>query len=109
MSLAVRVLGWSLLLAAFAIMGRELYLLADTGKMKLLSWGEFWYSLHPASLNLYQAVVERYVSQAFWDNVLAPMLLWDAFLVFAVPGAVLVALPRVIRIILPPDAEFRRD
>ena len=109
MSVAVRTLGWLLLLAAFAIMGRELYLLATSGKMKLLSWGEFWYSLHPASLNLYQAVVERYVSQQFWDSVLAPLLLWDAFLVFAVPGAVLVALPRVIRIILPKDADFRHD
>ena len=54
-------------------------------------------------------MVERYVSQAFWDSVLAPMLLLDAFLVFAVPGAVLVALPRVIRSILPPDADFRQD
>ena len=109
MSVAVRVLGWSLLLMAVAILGRELYLLAATGKMKLLSWGEFWYSLHPASLNLYQAVVERYVSQQFWDGVLAPLLLLDAFLVFAVPGAVLVALPRVIRIVLPRDADFRHD
>ncbi len=109
MSVAVRFLGWLLLLAAVGIMGRELYLLAHTGKMKLLSWGEFWYSLHPASLNLYQAVVERYISQQFWDNVLAPLLLFDAFLVFAVPGAVLVALPRVIRIVLPRDADFRHD
>ena len=69
MSIAVRTLGWLLLLAAVGIMGRELYLLAASGKMKLLSWGEFWYSLHPASLNLYQAVVERYISQAFWDGV----------------------------------------
>ncbi len=109
MSIAVRTLGWLLLLAAVGIMGRELYLLAASGKMKLLSWGEFWYSLHPASLNLYQAVVERYISQAFWDGVLAPLLHLDAFLVFAVPGAVLVALPRVIRMVLPRDADFRHD
>jgi hypothetical protein len=109
MSLAVRGLGWLLLLAAFAIMGRELYLLADTGKMKLLSWGDFWYSLHPASLNLYQAVVERYVSPTLWDKVLAPMLLWDAFTVFAVPGAALVALPRLVRIVMRRSADLRHD
>ena len=109
MSLAIRSLGWLLLLAAFAILGRELYVLADTGELKLSSWGELWYSLDPASLNLYQAVVERYISPELWDQVLAPMLLWDAFMVFAVPGAVLAALPRIVQIISRRDAEFRRD
>jgi hypothetical protein len=98
MSAAVRFVGWTLLCVSFAILGRELYLLADTGKLVLSSWGELWFSLHPSSLNLYQAVVERYLSVELWDKVLAPMLLWDAFMVFAVPGVVLAALPRVIQI-----------
>jgi hypothetical protein len=98
MSAAVRFTGWILLFFSFAILGWELYLLADTGKLVFASWGEFWFSLHPSSLNLYQAVVERYISSELWDRVLAPMLLWDAFMVFAVPGVVLASLPRVIQI-----------
>jgi len=109
MSLMVRFVGWTLLCLSLAILGRELYQLADTGKLVLSSWGELWFSLHPSSLNLYQAVVERYISTELWDQVLAPMLLWDAFMVFAVPGVVLAALPRVIQIFTRRDAEYRSD
>jgi hypothetical protein len=98
MSFVVRLVGWALICVALAIVGRELYLLAETGKLELSSWGQLWYALHPSSLNLYQAVVERYLSVELWDQVLAPMLLLDAFMVFAVPGVVLAALPRVVRI-----------
>ena len=43
-------------------------------------------------------------STELWDKVLAPMLLWDAFMVFAVPGVVLASLPRVIQIFTRQDA-----
>jgi hypothetical protein len=99
MSFLVRLVGWTLVCLALAILGRELYLLARTGELVLSSLGQLWFALHPSSLNLYQAVVERYLSVELWDKVLAPMLLWDAFMAFAVPGAVLAALPRVIRIV----------
>jgi hypothetical protein len=103
----VRFVGWTLICLSFAILGWELYQLADTGKFMLSSWGELWFSAHPSSLNLYQAVVERYISTELWDQFLAPMLQWDAFMVFAVPGVVLASLPRVIQIFTRRDAEYR--
>jgi len=41
--------------------------------------GQIWYQTHPGSLNLIQAVTERYVSQALWDEALFPTLLWPAW------------------------------
>ena len=44
-------------------------------------------------------VVERYVSSALWDQVLAPLLLYKAVFVFAIPGLFAAALPGLIGIL----------
>ncbi len=41
--------------------------------------GRVWYQTHTGSLNLIQAVTERYVSQTLWDEVLFPALLWPTW------------------------------
>lgn len=46
---------------------------AETFRFRLA--GEIWYKAHPGSLNLLQAVVERYVSPKLWD----PGLVWILF------------------------------
>ena len=95
MRLTLRVVGGFLILVAASALAWELYLLATTGKFNLSAWGELWFAAHAPSLNLYQAVVERYISPLLWDNVLAPLLLFPAVLVFLVPGVVLFWLPRI--------------
>ncbi|MEG9860979.1 MAG: hypothetical protein V6Z81_00510 [Parvularculales bacterium] len=38
--------------------------------------GRVWYSLHPDSLNLMQAVVQRYIWPDLWDNGAVWLLQW---------------------------------
>jgi len=57
--------------------------------------GEVWHRWHAPSLNLLQAIVERYVLPQLWSYVLLPMLLSPAWIVAGVKGVVLIALSYV--------------
>lgn len=56
--------------------------------------GQAWFNLHPASLNLTQAVIERYTFPFLWDPVLLSVLLMPGWVVFTVIGVVLYYLGR---------------
>jgi hypothetical protein len=99
MSSTVRTLGWLLILLATAALGWELYALAETGSFQLSSLGELWHDLHPKSLGAVQGTLEGHVSATLWDGLLAPLLLRDAVLVFALPGLLLASLPRLVEAI----------
>lgn len=79
-------LGVLLLLAALAVYATDP---AESGPRVL---GQLWYDLHPGSLNLTQAIIERYIWAPLWDPAILSVLQLPAVLVFAVPGFVLVAL-----------------
>ncbi|QQP92603.1 hypothetical protein IGS68_24500 [Skermanella sp. TT6] len=92
-------IGGVLLLAGLAALGWDLWQwsemgsqMAAAGGLHLSAAGELWYRLHPGSLNLTQAVVQRYLMPELWDPVLLTVLLWPAALVLAVPGLALLAL-----------------
>jgi hypothetical protein len=95
MSLALRIIGGFFIFLAAGALAWEFYVLVDTGSLTVTSWGELWYRLHAPSLNLYQVVVERHISPALWDMLLAPLLIWPAVLVFLLPGVLLIWLPRL--------------
>jgi len=57
--------------------------------------GQVWHGWHAPSLNLVQAIVERYVLPQLWRHVLLPLLLIPAWLVAAGGGALLIALTYV--------------
>ncbi len=99
MSSTVRTLGWLLILLATAALGWELYALAETGNFQLSSLGELWHDLHPESLGVVQGTLEGHVSTTLWDGLLAPLLLRDAVLVFALPGLLLASLPGLVEAI----------
>ncbi|MFQ6019085.1 MAG: hypothetical protein ACE5KF_12940 [Kiloniellaceae bacterium] len=86
------VLGWLLILAASAEAGWEALDAAVTGEFRLRPAGELWYQIDAPSLNLVQAVIERYVWPPLWDPVIAGALHWPAALILAVPGVLLVLL-----------------
>ena len=93
----LRVTGGILLLAGMAALGFDLWqYVQGAGQqgrgLHLTAAGELWYRLSPGTLNLTQAVTQRYVLPELWDPVLLTVLLWPACLVLGVPGLVLLAL-----------------
>ncbi len=99
-------IGYLLIIPAVGALAYDLAQFFSTGSFKLSTWGELWFKLHPGSLNLYQAVVERYVSVALWDDVLSPLLFWPALYAFGIPGLALALLPWLQKT-LSRDEDFR--
>lgn len=89
-----RIIGWILVIAAVAVFARDILSSIDTGALELMSAGELWFQLHNGSLNLAQAVIQRYVSPSLWDPVIVTVLIWPATAVLGVPGMILVRLCR---------------
>ena len=87
--IVARVIGWILVAAGLALLARDIIDSFDTGAPAFIAAGELWFNLHNGSLNLIQAVTQRYISPALWDPVLVTVLLWPAFLVVGVPGLIL--------------------
>ncbi len=79
-------LGWLLVLAALAVAGWELLAPDPAVGIHLRPAGELWFRLHTGSLNLVQAVIERYIWPPLWDPGVVSILQLPALLVFAVPG-----------------------
>ncbi|MFQ5954545.1 MAG: hypothetical protein ACE5JZ_05735 [Kiloniellales bacterium] len=86
MRLVGRAVGWLLLLGAMVVAARDIVQLHDTGSYEAIVVGKLWHDLHVDSLNLAQAVIQRYLHPALWDPVIVWVLLLPAWLVFAVPG-----------------------
>jgi hypothetical protein len=96
--MVLRVLGWLFLLAGVAAFGRDLLRSFDAGgAFRLSALGELWYALDPGSLNLAQAVVQRYLWAPLWDPGLITLLLWPAAFVLGGLGLVLLVLGRLGR------------
>jgi hypothetical protein len=55
--------------------------------------GELWFALSPNTLNLMQAVTQRYVSPVLWDPVIVAVLKLPAVAVLGLLTALLAAYP----------------
>ncbi len=83
-----RVFAWLVLaLAGFALVQDAIGYFAS-GRFSFAPLGQFWYSLHPFSLNLVQAVVERRIHPFLWDPILISILQLPAFAAIAIVGLV---------------------
>ncbi|MHA1569749.1 MAG: hypothetical protein ACTSXZ_09775 [Alphaproteobacteria bacterium] len=89
-----RIVGWGLLLLAAAALGWEVIAWGLTGNYEVLLPGRLWASIDRPSLNLTQAVVQRYILPELWDYLILPLLLAPLWLVLAVPGLLLALLGR---------------
>ena len=67
------------MLAVVAI-GADLLRFLDTGVFAFQSLGETWYRLDQDSLNLSQAIIQRYIWPAIWDPGVTTLLLWPTWL-----------------------------
>ncbi len=93
MRLAIRLLGLVLLLGALAAGVTQFRLWAETGRFVPLALGQLWFNIDPPSLNLTQAVIERYVWPPLWDPVILTVLRWPAWAVLGLPALILLILP----------------
>jgi hypothetical protein len=76
----LRVLGiWLLLAGLIALAIDATKSLAGTGQLVLTPLGSYWYKLDPASLNTFQAGVERHVHPYLWDPIIVTVLQMPAF------------------------------
>ncbi len=89
-----RIIGWVLVVIAVGAAGHEGFSWLQSGGYRSFAFGELWAAIDRGSLNLIQAVIQRYVAPWLWEQVVLPLLLAPAWLVLAVPGAVLVWLFR---------------
>jgi hypothetical protein len=79
-----------LVLLALALLALLYEIVAATsGGYRPIAAGELWFTLHPYSLNLSQAVTQRYLLPSLWDPFIISMLQWPAWSLFGAPGAVL--------------------
>ena len=90
-----RVVGWLLIVLAVAAAGHEGITSLDAGAYDRLAFGELWAKIDIASLNLVQAVIQRYVWPWLWDGVILNLLLLPAWAVLSVPGIIMVLAFRV--------------
>jgi len=78
----LRGLGWLLLLVTAVIGVYEVAEYVDNGDRSLTALGELWFKFHASSLNLMQAVVQRYLHEEIWDTAVRPVLLQPALFIF---------------------------
>jgi hypothetical protein len=89
-----RVVGWLVVLAGLAVLARDVMVRIDTGSWAPIALGQLWYELDRSSLNLVQAVIQRYVSPFLWNPVIVDILLCWTFAVLLAVGAVILLLTR---------------
>jgi hypothetical protein len=85
-----RVVGWVLVGLALAALGYEVLLAGTSGVWRMVAAGELWYALDRSSLNLAQAITQRYLHPALWDPILQSVLTWPAWSLLGAPGVALV-------------------
>ena len=87
-----RLIGWILFLAGLAVLARDAFVWIETKHWAPIALGQLWYDLSPSSLNLVQAVVQRYIHPFLWDPIIVTVLLWWAFAVLMVLGLLILSL-----------------
>ena len=86
-----RIIGWLICAIALMALGAETIASLETGNYRGLAIGEIWYLIDRESLNLIQAVVQRYLLPSLWDSFVM-LLTQPAWLVFGIAGPALVLL-----------------
>ena len=76
-----RALAWILLVLAVIVGGHDALTYLKTGTYAPTELGALWYQFDRGSLNLVQAVIERYIHPILWQDLIFPFLVWPAWLV----------------------------
>ena len=89
-----RAIGWILILAGLAVLVRDTVAWLDSKVWIPIAVGQLWYDIDRSSLNLVQAVIQRYVSPLLWNRIIVLILLCWAFAVLIGLGALILVLAR---------------
>lgn len=89
-----RVIGWILCLAGLFVLAIDAHAWFDTKVWMPTALGQLWYELDRSSLNLVQAVIQRYISPFLWDRIIVNILLCWAFAVLIGLGALILLVAR---------------
>jgi hypothetical protein len=81
-----RLIGFLLLLAAFAVLGHDLLAWRENGVFTPTATGQLWHYVHHASLSAIQEAVQRYIAPELWDPVIVTVLRFWVVPVLALPG-----------------------
>jgi hypothetical protein len=92
-----RLIGWIMLLAGLSVLVRDVTAWFSTKIWAPIVVGQLWYELDRSSLNLVQAVIQRYVSPFLWDRIILSFLLCWASAVLVGLGALVLVLSRARR------------
>ncbi|WP_051608861.1 hypothetical protein [Fodinicurvata fenggangensis] len=92
MRILFMILGWFFLIVAAGCLWLEMIAWRAAGDVTFRQGGAIWYSLDPGSLNLVQAVTERYLWSALWDPAMLTLLQLPALPLLAFLGIVFLLL-----------------
>ena len=84
-----RLIGWIIFLAGLSVLVRDVMVWIDTKDWAPIALGQLWFDLNRSSLNLVQAVVQRYIHPFLWDPIIVSVLLCWAFVVLMILGLLL--------------------
>ena len=93
----MRAVGWVAMLIGAGFLAADAVLWLRAGAIQPTPLGQIWFWLDRFSLNLAQAVIERYVAVTLWQSAIGPALLQPGWVVFPAIGATCLALSRVLR------------
>ena len=85
--MATRIVGYFFLAASLWVLGYDLMSSWRLGELHFTSLGGYWFAFHSDSLNLAQAVVQRYLWPSLWDPVITWILLRPAWVAAIVLSA----------------------
>ena len=89
-----RLIGWVAFLAGAAVLVRDGLVWINTKHWAPIALGQLWYQLDRSSLNLVQAVTQRYIHPFLWDPIIVTILLSWAFAVLMIVGVLLLVVFR---------------
>ena len=89
-----RLIGWIVFLAGAAVLVRDVIVWIDTNVWAPIALGQLWYELNRSSLNIVQAVTQRYIHPFLWDPIIVSILLCWAFAVLMTLGLLILVIFR---------------
>jgi len=87
-----RLIGWIIFLAGLAVLVWDTLVWIETKRWAPMALGQLWFDLNRSSLNLTQAVVQRYIHSFLWDPIIVTILLCWAFAVLMLLGLLVLAI-----------------